>query len=220
MNRELYLYFHKFLKPSYDFHGLILRPNFLPNEGLIRWSIENSQDKSYSMETLIAFTEELFLTFCNLLGGGFMSSFYRDNRRYACSFEQSDKYYYLNKSDDKKILNSIKQITKIDYKEEFYSDVECTYVNIYPAEDFTVTIGMKLLNPHNKQHSKLINTGLKDAILDLVEDSDFYTEYEYNLFSPTLNIIRDLPLLFDNEWMYFTPSIDFRDKNNQKIKLY
>ena len=220
MNRELYLYFHKFLKPSYDFHGLILRPNFLPNEGLIRWSIENSQDKSYSMETLIVFTEELFLTFCNLLGGGFMSSFYRDNRRYACSFEQSDRYYYINKSDDQKILNSIKQITKIDYKEEFYSDVECTYVNIYPAEDFTVTIGMKLLNPHNKQHSKLINTGLKDAILDLVEDSDFYTEYEYNLFSPTLNIIRDLPLLFDNEWMYFTPSIDFRDKNNQKIKLY
>ena len=220
MNRELYLYFHKFLKPSYDFHGLILRPNFLPNEGLIRWSIENSQDKSYSMETLIAFTEELFLTFCNLLGGGFMSSFYRDNRRYACSFEQSDKYYYLNKSDDKKILNSIKQITKIDYKEEFYSDVECTYVNIYPAEDFTVTIGMKLLNPHNKQHSKLINTGLKDAILDLVEDSDFYTEYEYNLFSPALDIIRDLPLLFDNEWMFFTPYIDFKDKNNKKIKLY
>ena len=220
MNRELYLYFHKFLKPSYDFHGLILRPNFLPKEGLIRWSIENSQDKSYSMETLIAFTEELFLTFCNLLGGGFMSSFYRDNRRYACSFEQSDKYYYLNKSDDKKILNSIKQITKIDYKEEFYSDVECTYVNIYPAEDFTVTIGMKLLNPHNKQHSKLINTGLKDAILDLVEDSDFYTEYEYNLFSPALDIIRDLPLLFDNEWMFFTPYIDFKDKNNKKIKLY
>ena len=220
MNRELYLYFHKFLKPSYDFHGLILRPNFLPNEGLIRWSIENSQDKSYSMETLIAFTEELFITFCNLIGGGFMSSFYRDNRRYACSFEQSDKYYYLNKSDDKKILNSIKQITKIDYKEEFYSDVECTYVNIYPAEDFTVTIGMKLLNPHNKQHSKLINTGLKDAILDLVEDSDFYTEYEYNLFSPALDIIRDLPLLFDNEWMFFTPYIDFKDKNNKKIKLY
>ena len=220
MNRELYLYFHKFLKPSYDFHGLILRPNFLPKEGLIRWSIENSQDKSYSMEPLISFTEELFLTFCNLLGGGFMSSFYRDNRRYACSFEQSDKYYYLNKSDDKKILNSIKQITKIDYKEEFYSDVECTYVNIYPAEDFTVTIGMKLLNPHNKQHSKLINTGLKDAILDLVEDSDFYTEYEYNLFSPALDIIRDLPLLFDNEWMFFTPYIDFKDKNNKKIKLY
>ena len=220
MNRELYLYFHKFLKPSYDFHGLILRPNFLPKEGLIRWSIENSQDKSYSMETLIAFTEELFITFCNLIGGGFMSSFYRDNRRYACSFEQSDKYYYLNKSDDKKILNSIKQITKSDYKEEFYSDVECTYVNIYPAEDFTVTIGMKLLNPHNKQHSKLINTGLKDAILDLVEDSDFYTEYEYNLFSPALDIIRDLPLLFDNEWMFFTPYIDFKDKNNKKIKLY
>ena len=220
MNRELYLYFHKFLKPSYDFHGLILRPNFLPKEGLIRWSIENSQDKSYSMETLISFTEELFLTFCNLLGGGFMSSFYRDNRRYACSFEQSDRYYYINKSDDQKILNSIKQITKIDYKEEFYSDVECTYVNIYPAEDFTVTIGMKLLNPHNKQHSKLINTGLKDAILDLVEDSDFYTEYEYNLFSPALDIIRDLPLLFDNEWMFFTPYIDFKDKNNKKIKLY
>jgi hypothetical protein len=177
MNRELYLYFHKFLKPSYDFHGLILRPNFLPNEGLIRWSIENSQDKSYSMETLIAFTEELFLTFCNLLGSGFRSSFYRDNRKYACSFEQSDKYYYINKSDDQKILNSIKQITKIDYKEEFYSDVECTYVNIYPAEDFTVTIGMKLLNPQDKQRHKLINTELKDAIIDLVEDSDFYTEY-------------------------------------------
>lgn len=220
MNRELYLYFHKFLKPSYDFHGLILRPNFLPKEGLIRWSIENSQDKSYSMETLISFTEELFLTFCNLLGGGFMSSFYRDNRRYACSFEKSDKYYYLNKSDDKKILNSIKQITKIDYKEEFYSDVECTYVNIYPAEDFTVTIGMKLLNPQDKQHHKLIDTELKDAIIDLVEDSDFYTEYEYNLFSPTLDIIRDLPLLFDNEWMFFTPDIDFRNKNNQKIKLF
>jgi len=172
------------------------------------------------METLIAFTEELFLTFCNLLGGGVMSSFYRDNRRYACSFEQSDRYYYLNKSDDKKILNSIKQITKIDYKEEFYSDVECTYVNIYPAEDFTVIIGMKLLNPQDKQHSKLINTGLKDAILDLVEDSDFYTEYEYNLFSPTLDIIRGLPLLFDNEWMFFTPDIDFRNKNNKKIKLY
>lgn len=220
MNRELYLYFHKFLKPSYDFHGLILRPNFLPKEGLIRWSIENSQDKSYSMETLIAFTEELFLTFCNLLGGGFMSSFYRDNRKYACSFEQSDKYYYLNKSDDKKILNSIKQITKIDYKEEFYSDVECTYVNIYPAEDFSVTIGMKLLNPQDKQHHKLIDTELKDAIIDLVEDSDFYTEYEYNLFSPTLDIIRDLPLLFDNEWMFFTPDIDFRNKNNQRIKLF
>ena len=220
MNRELYLYFHKFLKPSYDFHGLILRPNFLPKEGLIRWSIENSQDKSYSMETLIAFTEELFLTFCNLLGGGFMSSFYRDNRRYACSFEQSDKYYYLNKSDDKKILNSIKQITKIDYKEEFYSDVECTYVNIYPAEDFTVTIGMKLLNPHNKQHSKLINTGLKDTILELVEDSDFYGNYVYDLFSPVLNIIRNRPLLFSDEWMYFTPDIIFIDKNNKIIRLY
>jgi hypothetical protein len=220
MNRELYLYFHKFLKPSYDFHGLILRPNFLPNEGLIHWSTDNPQDKSYSMETLIAFTEEIFLTFCNLLGGGVMSSFYRDNRRYACSFEQSDKYYYLNKSDDKKILNSIKQITKIDYKEGFYSDVECTYVNIYPAEDFTVTIGMKLLNPQDKQHHKLIDTELKDAIIDLVEDSDFYTEYEYNLFSPTLDIIRDLPLLFDNEWMFFTPDIDFRNKNNQKIKLF
>jgi len=172
------------------------------------------------METLIAFTEDLFLTFCNLLGGGFRSSFHRDNRRYACSFEQSDRYYYLNKSDDKKILNSIKQITKIDYKEEFYSDVECTYVDIYPAEDFTVAIGMKLLNPQDKQHHKLIGTELKDAIIDLVQDSDFYTEYEYNLFSPTLDIIRDLPLLFDNEWMFFTPDIDFRDKNNQKIKLF
>ena len=220
MNRELYLYFHKFLKPSYDFHGLILRPNFLPKEGLIRWSIENSQDKSYSMETLISFTEELFLTFCNLLGGGFMSSFYRDNRRYACSFEQSDRYSYINKSDNQKILNSIKQITKIDYKEEFYSDVECTYVNIYPAEDFTVTIGMKLLNPQDKQHHKLIDAELKDAIMDLVEDSDFYTEYEYNLFSPALDIIRNIPLLFDNEWMFFTPDIDFRNKNNQKIKLF
>ena len=225
MNRKLYLYFHKFLKPSYDFHGLILSPNFLPNEGLIRWSIENSQDKSYSMETLIAFTEELFITFCNLIGSshspmGFGNGFYRDNRKYACSFEQSDRYSYINKSDNQKILNSIKQITKIDYKKKFYSDVECTYVNIYPSEDFTVIIGMKLLNPHNKQHSKLINTGLKDAILDLVEDSDFYTEYEYNLFSPTLDIIRDLPLLFDNEWMFFTPGIDFKDKNNKKIKLY
>ena len=66
----------------------------------------------------------------------------------------------------------------------------------------------------------MINTGLKDAILDLVEDSDFYTEYEYNLFSPALDIIRDLPLLFDNEWMFFTPYIDFKDKNNKKIKLY
>jgi len=220
MNRKLYLYFHKFLKPLYDFHGLTLKPNFLPNEELIRWSVENPQDKSYSMETLIAFTEELFLTFCNLIEGGVMSSFYRDNRRYACSFEQSDRYYYLNKSDDKKILNSIKQITKIDYKEEFYSDVECTYVDIYPAEDFTVTIGMKLLNPQDKQHHKLIGTELKDALIDLVEDSDFYTEYEYNLFSPTLDIIRGLPLLFDNEWMFFTPDIDFRNKNNKNIKLY
>jgi hypothetical protein len=220
MNRLLYIYFHKFLKPSYDFHGLILRPNFLPKEGLIRWSIENSQDKSYSMETLIAFTEEIFLTFCNLLGDGFMSSFYRDNRKYACGFEQSDKYYYLNKSDDKKILNSIKQITKIDYKKKFYSDVECTYVNIYPAEDFTVTIGMKLLNPQDKQHHKLIDAELKDAIIDLVEDDFFYSDYPFDLFHPVINVIQNLPLLYDHTWMYFTPIIDFRDKNNQKIKVF
>jgi hypothetical protein len=226
MNRKLYLYFHKFLKPLYDFHGLTLKPNFLPNEELIRWSVENPQDKSYTMETLIAFTEELFLTFCNLVGSselyyqGFGSSFYRENRKNACSFEQPDNYYYINKSDDQKILDSIKQITKIDYKKVFYSDVECTYVNIYPSEDFTVTIGIKLLNPHNKQHSKLINTGLKDTILELVEDSDFYGNYVYDLFSPVLNIIRNRPLLFSDEWMYFTPDIIFIDKNNKIIRLY
>ena len=102
----------------------------------------------------------------------------------------------------------------------FYSDVECTYVNIYPSEDFTVTIGIKLLNPHNKQHSKLINTGLKDTILELVEDSDFYGNYVYDLFSPVLNIIRNRPLLFSDEWMYFTPDIIFIDKNNKIIRLY
>ena len=218
MNRLLYIYFHKFLKPSYDFHGLTLRPNFLPNEGLIRWSVENPQDKSYFMEILISFTEELFITFCNLLGGEIGSGFYHNNRRYACSFEQTNKYYYLNKSDDKKILNSIKQITKIDYKEEFYSDVECTYVNIYPAEDFTVTIGMKLLNPQDKQHHKLIDAELKDAIIDLVEDDFFYSDYLFDLFHPVINVITNLPLLYDHTWMFFITNVDFRDKNNVKIK--
>ena len=218
MNRLLYIYFHKFLKPSYDFHGLTLRPNFLPNEGLIRWSVENPQDKSYFMEILISFTEELFITFCQLLEGEIGSGFYRNNSRYACSFEQTNKYYYINKSDDQKLLNSIKQITKIDYKNIFYSDVECTYVNIYPAEDFTITIGMKLLNPHNEQHSKLINTELSEAIFELIEDDFFYSDYLFDLFHPVINVITNLPLLYDHTWMFFTTSVDFRNKNNVKIK--
>ena len=216
MKNQMYFYFSKFLKESYNFYGIILTPSYDHKKDSVVWSIKNPNNLSYTIEALKNKPHELFYDFCTITSN---NDFYRSHWGKSVNFNEPDRYFYLSPSDEKLFNKALKDITKIDYK-EFYCDIECTYYNFWPDEDFLVEIGMKLLNPTNKETGKpLSGEDLNDALIGLVEDDDFFNDYEYTLFSPILSLIRNNPLLFDNNYMYFTNSIDWRTPSNEKILL-
>lgn len=217
MKNQMYFFFNKFLKESYNFYGLILTPSYDHKNDSVVWSVDNPEDKSFCVEAIQNKPHELFYDFTKLMGD---NDFYKKNLHNACKFDIPDNYYFINPSDERELNNRLKQITNIDFK-DFYSDVVCTHVQIWPQEDFTVEIGMKLMNPTNKKTGKsLSDEELHEELIGLVEDDEFFTGYEYQLFLPILSFFRPNPLFFDNEYMFFSNSIDWRTPDNKTIKLY
>jgi hypothetical protein len=216
MKNQMYFFFSKFLKESYNYYGIILSPRYEHKNDSIIWSIENPDNLSYTVAALSSKPHELFYDFCNITSN---NDFYKSNWGKSVKFEQPERYYFLSPSDEKLLNERLKDINEIDFK-DFHCDVECSYYSIWPDEDFLVEIGMKIINPINKETGEsLSGESLNDGLVGLVHDDDFFNDYEYSLFSPILNVIRNNPLLFDNEFMYFTNSIDWRTPNNEPIKL-
>jgi hypothetical protein len=213
----MYFFFNKFLKESYNYYGLILTPSYNHKDDSVVWDVDNPENKSYSIETITNLPHELFYDFTNLTG---QNEFYKTNWGRACRFNKPNNYYYLNPLDEKELNDRLKQITKIDFK-DFYSEVVCTYIQIWPDEDFRVQIGMKLINPINKEtNESLSGEKLKNELIGLNEDDNFFNDYDYDLFLPVLNFIQVNPLLYDNEYMFFSNSIDWITSDNKIIDLY
>jgi hypothetical protein len=52
MKNQMYFFFNKFLKESYNFYGLILTPSYNHKNDSVVWSVDNPEDKSFCVEAI------------------------------------------------------------------------------------------------------------------------------------------------------------------------
>jgi len=212
------IYYNSFLKPTYDFHGIILKPVKVGDD-YIFWLLGNPKNLSYSIPLIREFVIEELMEFSKFIGA---DNLFNTLKRKVCDIEEkkiqvnfSDRY--INKTDFLKLKNSIKKINKINFNEiscdiiiddftlggldeEYFVDYDVRFINVYS--------GNKLVRDLESSN-KLVNDMLGD---------DFFQDYEYELFEPFNSIIYSNPLLWDASYMRIVNSITPIDKRGKYIR--
>jgi hypothetical protein len=212
------IYYNSFLKPVYDFHGIILKPVKVGDD-YIFWLLGNPKNLSYSIPLIREFVIEELMEFSKFIG---IDNLFYDIRSKVCDIEEkkiqvnfNDKY--INKTDYLKLKNSIKKINKIKFNEiscdiiiddftlggfdeEYFVDYDVRFINVYS--------GNKLVRDLESSN-KLVN--------DMLGDDDFL-DYGYELFEPFNSIIFSNPTLWDAKYMYIVNSITPIDKQGNYIR--
>ena len=213
-NKKIYTYFHKYLKPEYDYHGIILEPTFDPKESTITWLISNPKNISYSVAALMGFPDELLREYSNLIGD---QNFFRENYKKLCKFEEDDREYYLNSKDNKELQKRLKTINKIEFKNYYLEfDSEWFEINISGSEEVTITIAMRFTKSIDKNKDIAL---ISDILKKLFGDDDFYSDYQYVLFNPIIGYLWNMPTFTDTNYFYFAPDILPLYSDGKKIKI-
>jgi len=213
------IYYNSFLKPVYDFHGIILKPVKVGDD-YVFWSLENPKDLSYSIPVIREFVTEELMEFSKFIG---IDSLFYDIRSKVCDIEEKKSQVnfndrYINKTDYLKLKNSIKKINKINFNEiscdiiiddfilggldeEYFVDYDVRFINVYSGNKLVMDL---------ESSNKIVNDMLGD---------DYFQDYEYELFEHFNSIIYSNPLLWDNMHMYIVNSISPYDRRGNYIEL-
>lgn len=212
-NKKIYTYFHKYLKPEYDYYGIILEPTFDPKESTITWLISNPNDLSYSVAALLGLPDELLRGYSQFIGD---QNFFRENYNKLCKFEEDDRDFYLNSKDKQELQKRLKTINKIEFK-NYYCEVDSEWFEInISGEEVTITIAMRFIKSiDNKRNNAVVS----DILKDMFGDDDFYGDYQYGLFNPIIGYLWNMPTFTNQTYSYFAPDILPLYKDGKKIKI-
>jgi len=214
-SKLIYMYFHKYLKPEYNFHGLILKPNYLPMDNKILWSIENPNDISYSETAINDFVQDLVDNFSRLISD---KSFFEKNWRNLSKLDIVPGFYYLNSKDKQKLDNGLKSINEIKIK-KIRCEVECIWYDInVSGNEIIIEVGMKFMKCYmNNWNEPLDKKDLPKLYKKLVLDDDFL-DYEYTLFNPLISVLFDNPAFYSHYYTFFTTNIYPYNADGTKLK--
>jgi hypothetical protein len=206
MSRVIQNYYDKFLKKEYNFHGIFLYPKMTGNK--IIWSIKNPEDKSFGLNSIVGFAQEKFHDYSKFMGD---YDYYRLYNKDVCIVDTINKnvgkgQLYFSKNDKKRILLATKTINELTFRNVYFEfeifdiDMDNNY-----SDDFYIGYSTNIIHGVNLKTGEKYNTKekIKEMLCEILAHDDF-RDYEYELYNPVLQVIVNNPLLFDNDYMYFT----------------
>ena len=218
MNEKLIKQFSElYLPKEIDFHGLKLYHE-LWTEKTIDWTLKNPKKISYNVNVLEGHLEEYLRDFSKLIG------FTPNKEDYKLLTKLNIKPdYFINKSDEKKIVELGKTIKEFSFK-DIKSDCKIDKISLRPGYDFwEMDVELKLLNPAQKIKSKgliwyknLYGEELREAAYKMYQDEDFFIDYTYTLMSPVYIFLSNHPTLYENDYMHTAFNITIVDNEGNK----
>ena len=225
-NRILSLFYSKFLtKDVKDYYGMKYT-SLMGQDGRIQINFTNPENLSFNPEVLKGQKEEFVLDFLKLIGfiRGWEEPLFKELlNRIDILYDGkkiNNRVVYLNSSDTQ-LLNILSKSIVVYDIEGFYSPCSVTFENAYiEAEDhIQLNLNVKLLNPTYKNDKHLSDDELKDAIQEVIESDNGY-DYSMIFADSLVGFFWNNPLLMDTDYMFITSSLDFFDKNGEKIKWW
>jgi hypothetical protein len=195
MKPEKYLnLFKKYVNGKVNIHGVYLIPIQINDNYEIYYSLDNSDDKSYSKASLIGWLHEIREKFNEIIGIDFI-----ENLNYL-----DIENLYLNKDLINKLSNYLKTVKVLHLNDSYEIHVEHLYftVGVRHENEFVVTNYVRPIK-------SFINTeNNKKRVIDLVYALERYFNYqkmsrfdETEISYPQFDDIIDESALVDNDWM-------------------
>lgn len=204
------------LDKKYNFEGIIVNPVF--SEDGIFWEFKNPKDLSVSKERIQDFVSDIIYDLSKYVGGLDIGSHNKLNKLKDYGYFPRGGVY-LNDIDRNKIWDKIDKITQMRFKTSVLDiDIVGFRVENTHAEEFYMGFDV-IMRKGFFNDMEITN---KDMLINLISrmfyDDDF-RDYEYDLFNRVNIQIAHNPLLFDDNYTYFTHDIIPYDKNGNKIYL-
>lgn len=219
------LFYTNFLDESYDFNGIILKPDY--KEGKIFWTMENPNDLSYAKYIIYDFVEGLleeFSKYVSLTSQEYNEVLFSHILNFK-NLKVSKGKLYLCKSDIKKIYDAIKKIKLINFHNAIIFDVSIFDFDVdnFYSEEISFSFKTKIkdakkLTGYNEYTSTESTEEISELLSIVLFDND-YSDFSYNLFENVSRVLMINPLVFDVEYTYFTFTIDPYDVDGNDIYL-
>lgn len=222
INKIVKLCYNQFLDESYDLHGITLTPHIFDgrNGNEIFWTYENNKDLSFNRTIIVDYIHEMIMEFSKLVSNR-ENNVYRDYWKRFCNLKNVDTprgRVYLNRDDKKKLDGILYNISEINYK-KFHSDIDFLGFNLdaTASEDFYIGYDCILTNVfYNGDEVEDFSSEYKYLICDLFNNDNF-RDYQDDLMLPFTREIVTNPLLFDNEYMYYTNDFAVKDEYGKTL---